>query len=94
MAGAIVEMQAEETKERRPAPARDLVWLRGLRNALLHEDRGKPVLTVEDQWTGRQEWERHARRAVEIVFRVSYGSRAEAGETTGPGLQESGEDNG
>jgi len=94
LAGAIVEMQAEETKERRPAPARDLVWLRGLRNALLHEDRGKPVLTVEDQWTGRQEWERHARRAVEIVFRVSYGSRAEAGETTGPGLQESGEDNG
>lgn len=73
LAGAIVEMQAEASKQRRAADARELAWLRGLRNSLLHEDRGKPVLTVEDQWTGRSQWERHARRAIEVVFSVSYG---------------------
>jgi|GEM_PF-923283 len=81
LAGAIVEMQAEQSQWRRAAPAKDLAWLRGLRNALLHEDRGKPVLTVEDQWTRRPLWERHARRAVEIVFTVSYGNGGNAGAT-------------
>jgi len=77
LAGAIVEMQAEQSKQRRAAPAKDLAWLRGLRNALLHEDRGNPLLTVEEQWVGRQKWEKHARRAVEIVFTVSYGDRSD-----------------
>lgn len=73
LAGAIVEMQAEASKQSRAIPARDLVWLRGMRNSLLHEDRGRPALTVEDQWVGRKDWERYARRAVEIVFALSYG---------------------
>jgi len=81
LAGAIVEMQAEQSKERRAAPARELAWLRGLRNALLHEDRGNPVFTIEAQWVGREKWARHARRAVEIVFTVSYAIR-DSGEAS------------
>jgi len=73
LAGAVVEMQAEASKQRRAADPRELAWLRGLRNALLHEDRGRPAMTLDDQWTRRREWERHARRAVELVFAVSYG---------------------
>lgn len=73
LAGAVVEMQAEASKQRRAAAAEELAWLRGLRNALLHEDQGRPALTIEDQWTRRREWERNARRALELVFAVSYG---------------------
>ena len=72
LAAIIVESQAEASKLRRGAPADDLRWLRALRNRLVHEDRGAPALTIEDQWTGRADWEKNARRAVLIVFKVMY----------------------
>lgn len=72
LAGAIVESQTEASKVFTGAPSRDLRWLRALRNRLLHEDRGAPALTIEDQWTRREQWERSARRAVSILFQVMY----------------------
>jgi hypothetical protein len=72
LAAAIVDTQVETSKDRRPAPADDLRWLRSLRNRLVHEDRADPALTVQDQWTGRGDWERSAKRAVELVFAALY----------------------
>jgi hypothetical protein len=72
LGGAIVETQTEASK-RHPASAEELRWLRALRNRLLHENRGEPVLTIEQQWTGRRLWEDHARRAVRLVFEAMYG---------------------
>jgi hypothetical protein len=72
LAAAIVETQAEAGKRRTAASAEELRWLRALRNRLLHEDRGDPVLTIQDQWTGRDHWQGQARRAVGVVFQVMY----------------------
>jgi hypothetical protein len=72
LAAIVVESQAEASKNLRSAPAEDLRWLRALRNRLVHEDRGNPVLTLEDQWTGRAEWERAAKRAVDLTFAALY----------------------
>lgn len=52
--------------------AEDRAWLRGLRNVLLHENRQSPAITIEDQWIKRPEWERAARRAVEVAFASLY----------------------
>lgn len=79
LSAAVVEMQTESSKERRAASPKDLAWLRGLRNRLVHEDQGEPALTIEDQWTRRPEWEGRARRAVEIVFQVLYARGEEQG---------------
>lgn len=72
LAAAIVETQADRSKLYRTASARDLQWLRGLRNNLLHENQGEPVLTIEDQWVQRPQWEKHARRAIRLVFQAIY----------------------
>ena len=80
LAAAIVDSQAREAKSRRlghkgdvPGLERgELRWLRDLRNRLVHEDRDKPVIAIEDQWTRRPTWERHARRAVEAAFASLY----------------------
>jgi len=85
LAAAIVDSQAREARARNPAAAAagrraqvpgvardELRWLRDLRNRLIHEDREQPVLTIEDQWTRRKLWERHARRAVEAAFAALY----------------------
>lgn len=72
LAGAIVESQAEASGRHDAVPAEDLLWLRGLRNGLLHENRREPLLTLEDQWIRRPEWERAARRAVSLVFLAMY----------------------
>ncbi|MFC4353107.1 hypothetical protein ACFOW6_16275 [Fodinicurvata halophila] len=72
LAAAIVETQADRSKLYRTASARDLQWLRGLRNNLLHENQGEPVLTIEDQWVQRPQWEKHARRAIKLVFQAIY----------------------
>ncbi len=50
----------------------DFRWLLALRNSLVHETRGKPSLTVEDQWLKRDIWEGRARRAVGIALRALY----------------------
>jgi hypothetical protein len=81
LAAAVVDSQAREARvrdaegHRGPVPGLDrgeLRWLRDLRNRLVHEDRERPVISIEDQWTRRKAWERHARRAVEAAFAALY----------------------
>ena len=77
LAAAIVESQARLSGRRLGADVPDidrkeLVWLHRLRNKLLHEDPQEPVLTVEDQWSRRDLWQGHARRAGEIAFATLY----------------------
>lgn len=78
LAAAIVEMQSERSKLRWMADPKDLSWLRGRRNELLHENQGDPAFTVEDHWTRRPEWEKKARRAVQITFEVLYAREEKA----------------
>ena len=69
------DAEAAEAGRRADVPGLDrgeLRWLRDLRNRLVHEDRDKPVIAVEDQWTKRKAWERHAKRAVEAAFAALY----------------------
>jgi hypothetical protein len=40
----------------------------------LTEDRSKPALTVEDHWTQRDLWRRHAKRAVRVAFASVHGT--------------------
>ena len=77
LAAVIVETQANAARAFRAAPAEDLRWLRSLRNRLLHEAPGEPVLTIEDHWTSRGDWEKAARRAVGIALAVMYPERKE-----------------
>lgn len=85
LSAAIVDSQGREARALTgskdvPGVARsELRWLRDLRNRLVHEDRTKPVLTVDDQWLRRDRWERHARRAVEAAFAALYPGTAEEG---------------
>ncbi|MEX2630861.1 MAG: hypothetical protein WD341_13055 [Tistlia sp.] len=72
LAGAIVESQAEVSGRHEAVPAEELLWLRGLRNRLLHENRAEPLLTLEDHWVRRPDWEAAARRAVSLVFLAMY----------------------
>lgn len=78
LAAAVVECQARALGLKPPGawlpgiPRKEMTWLYGLRNRLLHEERGRPAFTVQDQWTGRQEWEGHARRALAVVFAALY----------------------
>ncbi len=87
LAAVIVDSQAREARSRDPEAAEagrrgevpgldrgELRWLRDLRNRLIHEDRENPVISIEDQWTRRKSWERHARRAVEAAFAALYPS--------------------
>ena len=78
LSAAIVECQARALGLKLPGdwmpgiPRKEATWLHGMRNRLLHEERGKPAFTVQDQWTGRGEWEDHARRALLVVFAALY----------------------
>ncbi len=76
LAAAIVDAQAPAGAPREADVAgverKTLRWLRGLRNRLVHEDPANPALTIEDHWTGRDIWERRARRAVEAAFAALY----------------------
>lgn len=78
LAAAVVEMQSERSKLRRAVDPKDLNWLRGRRNELVHENQGDPAFTVEDHWTRRPEWEKKARRAVQIAFQVLYAREEKA----------------
>lgn len=71
LAAVIVDSQARFTPQD-PALREDLDWLRRTRNALLHESPQAPVFTLEDQWTRRREWERAAKRAVEVAIEALY----------------------
>ncbi len=80
LSATVVESQARESGHRLgadlPHIARDeLVWLHRLRNRLLHEQPGAPVLTVEDQWLRRDRWEGFAKRAIEIAIAALHGEK-------------------
>ena len=68
LAAAIVDAQAFHAGFPNDGLAEERKWLRGLRNALLHEDRANPAITIEDQWARRGEWEKRAKRAVELAL--------------------------
>ena len=72
LAAAIVDAQSFHAGFPSDARNEDRSWLRGLRNALLHEDRKNPAITLEDQWTRRSDWEKAARRAVALAFDTLY----------------------
>ena len=72
LAAAIVDAQSFHAGFPSDARNEERGWLRGLRNALLHEDRKNPVITVEDMWTRRGDWEKAARRAVTLAFDTLY----------------------
>jgi hypothetical protein len=78
LSAAIVECQARALGLRPPGDwvpgisRKDLTWLHSLRNRLLHEPRGNPALTIQDQWLRRREWEGEARRALHVVFQALY----------------------
>lgn len=73
LAAAIVDAQSLYSGFRSDGLTEERAWLRSLRNRLLHEDRSDPVLTIEDQWTKRGDWQRRAKRAVEVALGVVYG---------------------
>lgn len=72
LAAAIADAQAFHSGFPNDGQTQDRAWLRGLRNALVHEDRKSPAITVEDQWTKRGEWEKAARRAVRVALATIY----------------------
>jgi len=77
LAATIVESQSRESGHRLGVDLpgierKELVWLHRLRNRLLHEQTGDPVLTIEDQWGRRDVWEGRARRALEVAFAALY----------------------
>jgi hypothetical protein len=85
LAAAIVENQARESgrwrQAKEPGPtAKETAWLHRLRNRLLHEDKMRPVLTVEEQWFRRDEWEAHAKRAIDLAFAALYSETPETSE--------------
>ena len=48
--------------------------LRRRRNSLIHITPSAPAITVDQQWSDRDELEEEARVAVELVFRTFYAS--------------------
>ena len=79
LAAAIVDAQSLHRGFPRDGLTEERAWLRGLRNGLLHEDSSDPALTIEDQWTRRDEWQRKAKRAVGVALAVVYWRRAHQG---------------
>jgi len=77
LAASIVDAQAFLAGFPADGREADRAWLRGLRNRLVHEKPGDPAITIEDQWVGRDAWERNARRAVETALASLYGAPGE-----------------
>ncbi len=71
LAAAIVEAQIGEAPKD-PEQRKARRWLQDLRNKLVHEDPEFPVITVEDHWLRRSEWEEVARRAILLAFAALY----------------------
>ena len=51
---------------------KELSWMNKLRNRIVHGDKRKPGITIQDQWTRRDDWEQRARKAVELTFKSLY----------------------
>ena len=77
LAAAIVDAQAFHAGFPADGKRDDRAWLRGLRNALVHENPKDPAITVEDQWLKRDHWARTARRAVSTALDTLYGAPGE-----------------
>lgn len=73
LAATIVESQRRLLRAD-DALREELAWLRRMRNQLIHEDAKRPLLSLQDQWTGRGDWEKHARRAIMVTFAVLHPS--------------------
>jgi hypothetical protein len=75
LAATIADSQKLWAREEVPESMRqELTWLRGQRNALLHENPQEPAFTIEDHWMHRRRWESSARRAVELAVAAIYAS--------------------
>ena len=73
LAAVIVDAQGRVAKGGPERPSfEERKWLRQLRNALVHEPPSGPSFTLEDHWTRRGQWEKHARRAVEAALSALY----------------------
>lgn len=83
LAGAIVDAQTLYAGFPQDRAREERAWLRGLRNALMHEDRGRPALTLEDLWLRGPEWQREARRAVRLALAALYRGESSAGTAAG-----------
>ncbi len=79
LAGAIVDAQAFHSGFPQNTRGEDQAWLRGLRNKLMHEQKGAPAITMEDQWLRGPEWERMARRAADLASEALFVWGREAG---------------
>jgi hypothetical protein len=79
LAAAIADAQAFHAGFPRDGLAEERAWLRGLRNALVHENRKTPAITIEDQWSKRDHWEKAARRAVRVALATLYPAAAGSG---------------
>ena len=78
LAAVIVDAQGKVAKGGPERPSfEERKWLRQLRNALVHEHPTTPAFTLEDHWTRRGQWQKHARRAVEAALAALY--RRDAG---------------
>ncbi len=72
LAGAIVDTQAFNSGFPEHTRGKEQAWLRGLRNKLMHEQKGQPAITTEDQWLRGPEWERSAKRAADLAMEALY----------------------
>ncbi|HKY94676.1 MAG TPA: hypothetical protein VJL84_05190 [Kiloniellales bacterium] len=72
LAGAIVDAQSLYAGFPFDRHSEDRAWLRSERNRLMHEDRQRPALTVEDLWLKEPERERAAKRATRLALVALY----------------------
>jgi hypothetical protein len=79
LAAAIVDAQSLYAGFPSDSLSEERAWLRNLRNGLLHENRSKPILTIEDHWTKRDDWRRDAKRAVRLALASVYGASKRKG---------------
>ena len=84
LAGAIVDAQTLYAGFPADGLSDERAWLRGLRNRLMHEDRQRPALTLEDQWLKGPEWQRDARRATRLALAALYAPGAAGGGAPPP----------
>ena len=52
----------------------DLQDLRLRRNSIIHVDNKKPGITVDQQWSSRNDLETEARKAIELMLEAFYGN--------------------
>jgi hypothetical protein len=53
---------------------KDINWMRKLRNNYVHVDIDNPALTIDDQYTNREQMESDARHAIQMVIHAFFQS--------------------